>query len=513
MQSVLKIFKNNFAEISVAFAFWALLIIRFGYAFGTGDQAEFLPYALKIADNSLYPTDLFIQKLAENPINERIFFCSFLSIFTEYVEIVCFLGHLFFTVLLVVGLLKICRQFISNPVFSYAVIFALLVLSAGKLPGGATMYSSSFLPDIVSHSLGAWGIYFVLKNRLIQASVLLIIATLMHPLIGLFVALLAFGGYVFHIVLNLKMLPDRKCFIAVFIYILTAGVYLFLLVPDEAKTLTNEAYYRIFFELRYPHHTLPSHFSKIGLAGLIIFAFAGLFYFYQQQKAIFWFLLLQCFGFCVYYIGLEHFNIVEIGLTQWFRSSMWTYFFGLIAFAAITEKQLNLQWKPGNIFYSLAIIFTSITLIILLVKPQIFPLDNTYEIGRHKYKNDEIVVSEKIREMNLTGTYMLPFNFNAHKYYSRQSSYADYKTIPRKNANLGEWYRRMNLVYNLDTAKHLHGFEAEANADSFYRELPSKNLAILKAEGIDYLLSDTIMQREELDEVLKYKNYYVYKLK
>lgn len=505
--------KKLWADISIGLAFWALLIVKFGYAFGTGDQAEFLPYALQIADPALYATDLFIQKLAENPINERIFFCTFLSMFSKQLEIVCFTGHLLFTVLLVLGLLKICRLFINNSIYSFAVIFALLILAAGVLPGGATMYSNSFLPDIVSHALGAWGIYFILKNRLITATILLIIATLIHPLIGLFVTLLGFGGYFFHISVSQKILPGRQFFAAALLYAITAGIYLLLLVADDAKTLNDEAYFRIFFELRYPHHTLPSHFSKTGLVGLIIFAAAGLCFFYNKQRIIFWFLLLQCFGFCIYTIGLEYFHVVEIGLTQWFRSSMWTYFFGLVALAAFAEKLLVHRLTPGRIFHYLATGFWAVTFLVLMLKPQIFPLNNPYEIGKYKHENAEIVISKKIKETNLNGTYILPFNFNAHKYFSQQSSFVDYKTIPRKNANLGEWYRRMNLVYNLDTAHNLHGFAAETKARNFYRHLPNNNLQKLKSEGVEFMLSDTILKSDHLQSVLHYHSYYVYKLK
>ena len=506
--------KKHFAEISVAFAFWALLIIRFGYAFGTGDQAEFVPYALQIADHSLYPTDLFIQKLAENPVNERIFFCSALSIFSGNIETVCFIGHLLFTVLMIIGLLKICNLYIRNPIYSYGLIFILLIVWAGKFPGGATMYSNSFLSDAVSHAFGVWGFLYLIRNKLFISSVFLVLATLAHPLVGLFVSILSFGGYFFHISIHKKMLPPVKYFIALLIYLLTAGAYLFLLIPDDAKTLSPNAYFQIFFALRYPHHTLPSHFPAISLVGLIITCFSGLFYFYKREKTIFYFFLIQATGFCLYAIGLEYFHVVEIGLTQWFRSSMWTYFLGLIALAAMAEKVITIKWKPSLIWYLGGSAFAAISLLILFIKPEIFPLhNNPYEIGKHKYTNPEIVVSEKIGQLNLAGTYILPFNFNAFKYYARQSSYADYKTIPRKNANLGEWYRRMHLMYDLDTAHHLYGFEAEEQAKHFYRHLPDDRISQLKAEGVNYMLADTVMQNSSLRKIFNDGIYNLYELK
>jgi hypothetical protein len=65
----------------------------------------------------------------------------------------------------------------------------------------------------------------------------------------------------------------------------------------------------------------------------------------------------------------------------------------------------------------------------------------------------------------------------------------------------------------LDTAHHLYGFEAEHKARNFYRHLPNENLQKLKNEGVDFMLSDTIIQSANLETILKYKDYYVYKLK
>ncbi|MDB9883333.1 hypothetical protein OAD66_09405, partial [Bacteroidia bacterium] len=48
-----------------------MLFLRWGYQYGSGDQVEILPYALKIQNSDLYTNDLFIYHLSDTPFNQR----------------------------------------------------------------------------------------------------------------------------------------------------------------------------------------------------------------------------------------------------------------------------------------------------------------------------------------------------------------------------------------------------------------------------------------------------------
>src|ERR1700722_11353913 len=102
------------ARPSLLFAIlvWSLLILRFGYQYGTGDQVELLPYTLYLHDHSLYPHDFFIQGLNASTPNERTVMAHLVLPFVNHLEIFCFLMQLFSPILLVMGLQQLAFRFI-----------------------------------------------------------------------------------------------------------------------------------------------------------------------------------------------------------------------------------------------------------------------------------------------------------------------------------------------------------------------------------------------------------------
>src|SRR4051812_30235057 len=109
-----QILKFSHPHILFAILAWSLLVLRFGYCFGTNDQVELLPYVLYLHDNTLYPYDLFIRGLSASVPNERTIVAHLLLPFVNHLEIACFLLHFLSTVLMVVGLCKLGGRFIKN---------------------------------------------------------------------------------------------------------------------------------------------------------------------------------------------------------------------------------------------------------------------------------------------------------------------------------------------------------------------------------------------------------------
>ena len=92
--------RKHLPDIGLSLVLYLILVLRYGYEFGRSDQVEFLPYALFINDNTLYPFDFFVRGISSLIPNERTFTVYFLSIFREYLEPACFVLHFLSSILL-----------------------------------------------------------------------------------------------------------------------------------------------------------------------------------------------------------------------------------------------------------------------------------------------------------------------------------------------------------------------------------------------------------------------------
>ena len=229
--------KMRGARPSILFAIlvWSLLILRFGYRYGTGDQVELLPYALYLHDSSLYPHDFFIQGLSASVPNERTVMAHFVFPFINHLEVFCFIMQLFSTLLLVMGLQQLTFRFIHNKYLAWlAILIAMIPLNDFTL-GTVELYSECFQASGLAVAIIVWAINLFLDRKFMAVSLLMSVATFVQLLEGLDVMIILSLMLLF--IVLVKQIPFKTFAAFCAIYLCTAGVYLFVIwvSPNSAK--------------------------------------------------------------------------------------------------------------------------------------------------------------------------------------------------------------------------------------------------------------------------------------
>jgi hypothetical protein len=266
----LKPFSLTLSDIAFAILLWALLILKFGYTYGTNDHVELLPYVLFLHDHSLFAHDLFIKSLHASQPNERTVMAHILLPFAEHLSIAVFLLHFFNTILLILALIKLAGRFIGNKYISWLAVFTSVLLLSDKGLGNVDLYSPSVQASDVSCMVIAWALNIFFDRKYLLASAVMSLATFIHVLEGFDVMVVLCA------VLLLRWLWDREVTFRqmlsfVGIYVLTAGVYLLFIFRAKtlgAGTIAAPELFQIMFVFRHPHHFIFSTFAGI-LSGQI----------------------------------------------------------------------------------------------------------------------------------------------------------------------------------------------------------------------------------------------------
>ena len=189
------------------FAATILLLFRHGYVFGSGDQSEMLPYAKYLADNSLYPSDFYIQSIAASVPNERFVFSWLLSLFGDRLNWAVFGLHFSATMLLILGLYRITSLALDTEGARWLAALAPVLLLYDVNLGGNELYYNIFVPSYVAQVIGIWVFVYGIKGNAFKFFGLLILMTYIHPLIGLQLWLLLSLSF---LIVFLKDEPQKK---------------------------------------------------------------------------------------------------------------------------------------------------------------------------------------------------------------------------------------------------------------------------------------------------------------
>ncbi|MFN6947037.1 MAG: DUF6798 domain-containing protein [Cytophagaceae bacterium] len=497
---------------------WAILVFFLGYQIGTGDNIEFLPFVLFLNNAELFPHDFFIQSMESMGINERFFFTRLLSFFYPYQETVSLLIHMLATLLMVIGMLRISRRYLENTYSQYAVVLLALLVTYGINAGGNELYYNNLQGATLAKALSVWAICYFLDDRILRSTLLLIIATLFQPLVGLhlFLLMIPVGIYQAFVI---NRIPYLELVLSLFFYTFTAGIYIWGIMAaqgtGQAHLISDSEFIDIAYYFRLPHHYIPTYFSKKGIVLMGIFSLCAIFFFKKKDPRMLIFFFTLYIGIIIYLGGLfqDHFTIVS---SWWFRTMIWVKLLGAIAFIGLLEKYIPISRIPQNrgmeMTFLAALAF--IMGIIFTVFPRALPAKNQYHFSSdaiHKYPDLDIAV--QIREKTpVNALFIQPFEFTALKYYGRRSSYVDFKAIVRKREHIGTWYSRIQQVYGISTENEKKGFHLELPAYAHFMRMDQQTLEELKTSGVTHILTyrEHMLDLEIIAENYAYK---VYKLK
>src|ERR1043165_9886893 len=328
---------------SLAFALfaWSLLILRFGYRFGTGDQVELLPYTLFLHDNSLYPHDFFIQALNQSVPNERTVMATLLLPFVNCLELTCFILHLLSTVILVLGLERLAGRFIPNRYLAwFAILCALIPLNDFTL-GNVELYSDCFQASALATAIVVWAINLFLEKRYTHSSVLLSLATFIQLREGLDVMIVLSGILFFALVRKEESIKTFLRFTG--IYAITAGLYLMLILKQKtvAAPISDSELFAILFQFRHPHHFIFSTFPKPKVIVFFLLSGAAVLFYALRSRQLFQFVVIGLTGILLYAFMVDGLHNIFIGNFQFYKVTQWMKFSGTIALVALVEESLS----------------------------------------------------------------------------------------------------------------------------------------------------------------------------
>ena len=511
------------ARPSLLFAIlvWSLLILRFGYRYGTGDQVELLPYTLYLHDASLYPHDFFIQGLNASVPNERTVMANLVLPFVNHLEIFCFILQLLSTLLLVMGLQQLAYRFIQNKYLAWlAILIALIPLNDFAL-GNVELYSECFQASGLAVAIVVWAINLFLDKKFWVASAMLSVATFIQLLEGLDVMIVLS-------VIMLFMLVVRQISFKTFagftgIYLCTAGIYLAVIlmgkmgaVPGNYQAVNNTDLFKILFEFRHPHHFIFLSFPKFKMLVFFVLTLCSLVFYSEHSSKIFDFILVGLFGIIVYAFAVDAFHSVLVGNFQFYKVTTWMKFLGVVAVVGLAEEfYLGRRHLPDMLRFEKAglVSFTLLTWVVVIWFNQYLPYHVPFQLFGMKEQDDMISICEKIKANTpADAVFIQPFDNTELKFYGQRSSFVEFKANVRHKSFVGEWYRRVQIVFGISTNDAMQGFQLKDKADANYYTTNAWEFNNKSGYGITHMLVRKEYKPPYGTLILSNNTYAVYKL-
>lgn len=483
----------------------ALFLFVRGYQFNTNDQAEHLPQIYQLLDSELYPNDYFVN--ASN------------SIFTVrhyYEQLVLFVAKtiglewgLFILTFLCIALMAYSFSAIAQAFFNdkwamlLAPILAMFVFYNFTVGGNHIMYSS-FISSTGGKAVAAFGLLHYFRNRFLQAGVLLGLATLIQPLVGL---------QLFLLVTVVEVLVKRNwkaLFRAWGGYLPVAA---FILVPVFVRQFGGEAnydkdlYYYILYVFRNHHHYLPSlfpqsHYLKfflltaVGVVGYALFQPKN----HERVRGI---IRWGITGMFIYIIGLQIIGIDALGKLQWFKVTVWISAFSSIMIAGILGQLISGINSGARLRKWLLPVsgLAAVLLLASITNSKYLPDSFTgkWMVGNRVYSDLEKMHFWIEANTEKDVSVLISPDNNAFPCQAKRSIPIHYQAIIHEPFFMLPWYEDYKEIYGV-SIENLEGVDARNHAADLFKTRNSRG----SKKHIDYRLDnlETCQFKEELGTVV-----------
>ncbi|OFX79059.1 MAG: hypothetical protein A2X12_07610 [Bacteroidetes bacterium GWE2_29_8] len=316
-----------------------------GYIFNTEDHGEVLLPIYKLMSPELYSNDYFVAEYIKNSFTIR-FYYDYLLYFSSFLvplEIACFLftiisiGISSFYIYSITELLKGKNiSLFLSPILVLVIFYSFTI-------GGNFIQYNYFLPSSLSKAFLIAGIYYYLKQSLSKSAIITGIAALFHPLAALQVFI------IICLMQIIKKFYTRTSFkpllkFILFFTLISSFIYIPLYINSLSQTqypFNLDNYYNILYNFRLPHHfnpllfSLKSYFKFIILLTISIYALSTIKTKFLSEITLF--IIIIALGMLFYTITFSTLSIKYIGITQWFKTSIWITMFCAIILAVKAE--------------------------------------------------------------------------------------------------------------------------------------------------------------------------------
>ncbi|MEZ5015209.1 MAG: DUF6798 domain-containing protein [Chitinophagales bacterium] len=482
-------------EAGPIFLLFILLQIVWGYSYGRENGIQLIPYAEFLRDHSLYSKDLFVQYAHQHLPNERTFFVFLIAPLGNLMEWGVFIEYVICSFFLLYGLLTLAKHFLHDRKLAWTALILLSFPLYYHTLGLNELYGMEYTSTLLSDTLSIWAIIYFLRNKP-QASILLLIpATLAHPLAGLQVFMLILGTIVWRALRQKEGITAIRSLIRpIVLYIFTAGSFIIYLNGRFHDADTDPAtLFQIFFVFRNAHHYLPTHYPTIDWILLAPFYLAAPFLFRKKDKQTTLFLSLIIIGCALYSFGVLFLHSPGIAEAQWFKTTSFLEYFAIIGVLMLIRTRFNEEKNPRVYAFILpATIIVSLAWVLVLFPGISYMRNSTArEYPFYKKVTPEMdIAMQAAQYVPQDALCIQPCSMDAFKHYSRRSSFVDYKALTHSGNFLVEWSRRFNLLYGVDPEhSKVVSFDAVQLADEHYKKLTvDQILQLHKKEGVTHVV-------------------------
>lgn len=443
----MKILQNKyfiFLIIAVAYIFCN------GYLFNTGDQAEHLPQVYKKLNPQLYPNDFFLNYYNQT-FTVRYYFTYLVYGFSLVlgVKASCFIIYFCCIYAAIAGLYELTNHFYNHQLKAWLMVIAYLFFFRNFTVGGNYFQDDMLVGSSLAEAFCIWGFVFAFQYKYLFSGVLVGIAALFQPLIGLQVA------GIIGIVLLVNLLIVKKKNIS-YKNVLTFGIAyttiaLFIFVPvflsqlNSNQTNQIEAN-KILFEYRGALHYLPQLFPLVEYvytSFFVIISFIVLYYFTIKDKHIFTTILSVIIGICILFAVILYLNPTNnLGKFQCYKTTVWLGIFCSI---------LCVNIIPMKFIKTISITIFSITFCYVFFISVIY-----FKSGYIQINNQSISTQTHEWIKNNTPTnvlFLAPPNDYSFNCEALRSTPVNYKAIVHETNYLMSWKQAMEKYYNMDFTK------------------------------------------------------------
>ncbi len=463
---------NTLLPWFIPLVMYGLLIFAHGYVYGYQDQMDFMPYALQIQGTEGYENDFYINCL-KGQLNERWFIAQALACIPERAWPLFFITlHFLASWALIQGMLKFCKYAGLVPWAQWAVILTCLILLYHRNLGGNELYYNMVTPSLLAKSLGIWSLWYAFQQAKWRAAWCCIIATYIHPVAGVQVFLLSMiligdSGRILFILTTLTFLLP---------YLLP--LYFQLDQVAEKVSLVEV------MQLRNPHHFMPSHFGRSNIFLLSSLYLIGTALAYKLDRPLFNIMAFIIAG-CLVYVLLLGFYPELSFKTQWFKSTIWLKFFSLLIIARWLNQQIR-DYPRLSFLHHPILVFVFFTAVLnMAIRHSRYA---SYTFPGTPPTADQLVAREAGSVSQPEDVFLVPADFTSFKYYSRRSTWVDWKAVPHQSTCLSLWADKIKLAYGLNT-----GYQGDLNSvysqsNRFLSQLSPEAKINLKSLGVTFLI-------------------------
>ena len=450
-------------------ALYFILLMAHGYQFGSGDQSDFMPYAMHLRNPDLYSGDFYISCLKDS-FNERWLIAKMLSLSKpEHWPVLLLIIHFLATAILFGGLLRFCAHFLSRVWMQWLILSGLFILLYHIHLGGNELYYNMACPSLLSKSAGIWCLWFCFRQDGLKAALCAIGATWLHPVAGFQVFILGFA-----------LLPAAQWGRYLVVTLVPVAPYLFILLKNlsgSAGTLPE------IMALRNAHHFYPAHFGLKNAIILLPLFLAGMVVAYRTDRRIFRLGLWVILGCVAYILALGPYPGLSIK-SQWFKSTIWLEFFSLLMIGAWLSNfnpvrdAMNRLGKP--VIYLLYFLMVAVGLYRARFAHWHFPWSAP---------DENILAALTAKAQSQPGDlFIVPAGYTSFKFFSERPSWLDWKAIPHRSDCLEEWARRAETAFGLSTGYQGDLEEIDRLSNAHLANLGQASRELLKTAGIKYIL-------------------------